>query len=288
MPQPLRFGICTDQNMDWPETVERWKYLEALGFDSIWLCDHLIQPSRPDGPYFEGSTLLAGLAAVTERARIGVLVWSNTFRHPSILAKESMTIDHISNGRLEVGIGAGWYVPEHEKFGLEYLPDGQRVSQFREAVVILDSMLRNEYTSFSGEYYTVNEAPIRPQPVQRPRPPLTIGAKKTRMLKIAAEFAERWNASGSAEEMRERNQILDQHCADIGRDPDSIIRSLYGWASVMSADPFDSVDAFEQVIGEYREAGVNEFIIDQPRREQFPVMERVATEVIPRMRDAGT
>ncbi len=134
MPRGLRFGICTDQNMSWPETVERWKYLEDLGFDSIWLCDHLIQPSRPVGPYFEGSTLLAGLAAVTERARIGVLVWSNTFRHPSILAKESVTIDHIANGRLEVGIGAGWYVPEHEKFGLEYLPDGQRVAQFREQV----------------------------------------------------------------------------------------------------------------------------------------------------------
>jgi hypothetical protein len=84
--------------------------------------------------------------------------------------------------------------------------------------------------------------------------------------------------------MGERNQILDEHCADLGRDPDSIIRSLYGWASVMSADPFDSVDAFEQVIGEYREAGVNEFIIDQPRREQFGVLERVATEVIPRLR----
>lgn len=284
MPQPLRFGICTDQNMGWPESVERWKYLEALGFDSIWLCDHLVQPSRPDGPYFEGSTLLAALAAVTDRARIGVLVWSNTFRHPSILAKESMTIDHISNGRLEVGIGAGWYVPEHQTFGLEYLPDGQRVDQFREAVQILDSLLRNEYTSFSGRYYTVDDAPMRPLPLQRPRPPLTIGAKKTRMLRIAAEYAERWNASGSAEEMRERNQILDEHCDSLGRDPDSIIRSLYGWASVMSADPFDSVDAFEQVIGEYREAGVNEFIIDQPRREQFDVMERVATEVIPRLR----
>ena len=86
MTQPLRFGICTDQNMSWVETVSRWRDLEELGFDSIWVCDHLIQPSRPEGPYFEGSTLLAGLAAVTERARIGVLVWSNTFRHPAVLA----------------------------------------------------------------------------------------------------------------------------------------------------------------------------------------------------------
>ncbi|HYI16814.1 MAG TPA: LLM class flavin-dependent oxidoreductase, partial [Thermomicrobiales bacterium] len=124
----------------------------------------------------------------------------------------------------------------------------------------------------------------RPLPVQRPRPPLTIGAKLPRMLRLCAEYADRWNASGSVVEMRERNIILDEACMAIGRDPDSIIRSLYGWASVMPADPFDSVDAFEQVIGEYREAGVNEFIIDQPRREQFDVLERVATEVIPRMR----
>ena len=284
MPQPLRFGICTDQNMTWDDNVERWKYLEGLGFDSLWICDHLIQPSNPANPYFEASTLLAGLATETERVRIGVLVWSNTFRHPAVLAKESITLDHLSHGRLEVGIGAGWYVPEHEKYGLEFLPAGQRVAQFREAVQIIDSLLRNESTSFDGQYYQLADAPSRPLPVQRPRPPLTIGAKQPKMLRLCAEYADRWNASGSADEMRQRNAILDEACADIGRDPDSIIRSLYGWASVMSADPWASVDAFEQVIGEYREAGVNEFIIDQPRREQFAVMERVATEVIPRLR----
>jgi alkanesulfonate monooxygenase SsuD/methylene tetrahydromethanopterin reductase-like flavin-dependent oxidoreductase (luciferase family) len=287
MPQPVRFGICTDQNMSWEDTAARWRWLEDLGFDSIWVCDHLIQPSRPDGPYFEGSTLLAALAAVTKRARIGVLVWSNTFRHPGVLAKEIVTLDHISGGRLEVGIGAGWYVPEHEKFGIPYLPDGQRVSQFREATDVLDRLLRNEVTTFAGTYYQMEDAPIRPRPVQQPRPPFTIGAKKSRMLRIAAEYAERWNASGSAAEMRERNAILDEHCAAIGRDPDEIIRSLYGWAAVMSADPWESVEAFEQVYGEYREAGVNELIIDQPPAHQLPVLERVAHEVLPRLRSQG-
>ncbi|HBY45897.1 MAG TPA: LLM class flavin-dependent oxidoreductase [Thermomicrobiales bacterium] len=287
MPQPLRVGICTDQNMPWNESVERWRYLEALGFDSLWLCDHLIQPSNPANPYFEGSTLLAALATATERARIGVLVWSNTFRHPSLLAKESMTIDHISNGRLEVGIGAGWYVPEHEKFGLAFPAAGERVDRFREAVQIIDSLLRNETTTFHGQYYQLEDAPTIPLPIQRPRPPLTIGAKQTRMLRICAEFADRWNSSGSAAELGERNRILDEHCADIGRDPDEIIRSLYGWAAVMSADPWDSVDAFEQVVGEYREVGINELIIDQPKRNRFDVLERVATDVLPRLRAGG-
>lgn len=287
MPQPLRFGICTDQNMDWPTTVERWRYLESLGFDSLWDCDHMVQPSKPDGPYHEGWTLLAGLAAVTERVRIGVLVSSNTFRHPALLAKAAATVDHISNGRLELGIGAGWYVPEHTMFGLEFPEPPELVSRFREAVEIIDQLLRNEYTTYQGEHYQLKEAVFRPRPVQQPRPPLTIGAKKRKMLRITAEFADRWNSSGTVNELRERNEMLNEQCAEIGRDPDEIIRSLYGWAAIMPDDPWESVDAFQDVIGRYREAGINEFIIDQPRGEQFGVMEKVVADVLPGLRAAG-
>lgn len=284
MPQPLRFGICTDQNMDWPTTVERWRYLESLGFDSLWDCDHLVHPSKSDGPYHEGWTLLAGLATVTERVRIGVLVSSNTFRHPSLLAKEAATVDHISNGRLEVGIGAGWYVPEHEMFGLEFPEPPELVSRFREAVEIIDHLLRNEYTTYHGEHYQLENAAFRPGPVQQPRPPLTIGAKKRKMLRIAAEYADRWNSSGTVDELHQRNELLDEQCAAVGRNPDEIIRSLYGWAAIMPDDPWESVEAFQDVIGRYREAGINEFIIDQPREEQFDVLEQVAADVIPRLR----
>ena len=284
MPQPLRFGICTDQNMDWPATVERWRYLESLGFDSLWDCDHLVQPSRPDGPYHEGWTLLAGLAAVIERVRIGVLVSSNTFRHPALLAKEAATVDHISNGRLELGLGAGWYVPEHTMFGLEFPEPPELVSRFREAVEIIDRLLRNEYTTYQGEHYQLEEAAFRPRPVQQPRPPLTIGAKKRKMLRITAEYADRWNSSGTVDELRERNEMLNEQCAEIGRDPDEIIRSLYGWAAIMPDDPWESVDAFQDVIGRYREAGINEFIIDQPRDDQFDVMEQVVADVLPGLR----
>jgi F420-dependent oxidoreductase-like protein len=284
----LRFGICTDQNMAWSTTVERWQYFENLGFDSLWDCDHFMQPSRPEGPYFEGWTLLAALAAVTERIRIGVLVSCNTFRHPALLAKQAMTVDHVSNGRLELGLGAGWYLPEHEKFGIDFPEVPELVGRFREAVEIVDLMLRQEITTYTGTYYQLNEAPMRPLPVQKPRPPLMIGAKKPKMLELCARYADTWNSSGgSVDEMRERNEILNEACERVGRDPSEIVRSLYGWASVMPDDPWASVDAFEEVIGRYNEVGINEFIIDQPPPEQFDVLERVATDVIPRLRRDG-
>ena len=284
----LRFGLCIDQNLPWPTLVERWQYYESLGFDSLWDCDHLIQPSRPTGPYLEGWTVLAGLAARTERVRVGVLVSSNTFRHPALLAKEAVTVDHISNGRLELGLGAGWYVPEHEMFGLDFSGPAERVARFREAVEIVDRLLRAEVTTYQGRYYRLHEAPFRPGPIQRPRPPLTIGAKGPKMLRIVAELADSWNSSGSIEELGARNRILDEHCAAVGRDPSTIRRSLYGWAARLPSDPWESAAAFEDIVGRYGEVGIDEFIIDHPRPEQLEVLERVAGELIPALRAEAT
>jgi alkanesulfonate monooxygenase SsuD/methylene tetrahydromethanopterin reductase-like flavin-dependent oxidoreductase (luciferase family) len=288
MPGDVRFGICTDQNLPFGTLVERWQYFEELGFDSVWDCDHFNQPSSPDGPYFEGWTLLAALAARTERIRVGVLVSSNTFRHPALIAQQAVTLDHVSNGRLELGLGAGWFVPEHERFGIPFPPPGERVGQFREAVEIVDSLLRNETTTFAGRYYRLDEAYVRPAPVQQPRPPLTLGAHRPRMLRICAEYADSWNSFGTVEEMRERNLILDEHCAAIGRDPREVRRSFYGWASQMRdqglPDPWESTGAFEDVVGRYLAVGIDEFVIDQPRPEQFGVLEQVGSEVVPRLR----
>jgi len=288
MGRELRFGICTDQNLPFETLVERWQYFERLGFDSAWDCDHFNQPSRPDGPYFEGWTLLAALAARTERIRVGVLVSSNTFRHPALLAQQAVTLDHVSNGRLELGLGAGWFVPEHESFGLPFPQPGERVDRFREAVEIVDSLLRHETTTFEGRYYRLAEASLRPAPLQKPRPPLTLGAHRPRMLRICAEYADSWNSFGTVEEMRERNELLDEQCAEVGRDPREIRRSFYGWASQMKAqglpDPWESTAAFEDVVGRYLAVGIDELVIDQPRPDQFGVLEQVATDVLPALR----
>jgi alkanesulfonate monooxygenase SsuD/methylene tetrahydromethanopterin reductase-like flavin-dependent oxidoreductase (luciferase family) len=195
-----------------------------------------------------------------------------------------MTVDHLSNGRLDVGLGAGWYEPEHTMFGLEFPSPPELVSRFREAVEVVDRLLRNDSSSFSGQHYQLRDALFRPAPLQRPRPPLMLGAHRPRMLRIVAEFADTWNSFGSVDEMRERNTILDEQCAAIGRDPKSIVRSLYGWAALMPDDPWASIDSFEDMVGRYGEAGVNEFLIDQPRSDQQAVLERVAADLLPRLR----
>ncbi len=287
VPRRPRFGLCTDQNLTWEQTLERWRLFERLGFDSAWDCDHYVQPSRPHGPYLEGWTLLAALAARTERLRIGVLVSCNTFRHPALLAKEAVTVDHVSGGRLELGLGAGWYRPEHEMYGIDFPPPGELVGRFREAVEIVDGLLRGEVLTYDGRYYRLREAEFRPGPVQRPRPPLTLGAHGPRMLRIVARHADAWNSHGTLEEIRARNETLDEACAEIGRDPREIVRSLYHWAAHADTDPWSSVDAFRDVVGRYAEVGIEEFILDHPRDDQLDVLERVAAEALPALRAAA-
>jgi F420-dependent oxidoreductase-like protein len=310
-PPPLHVGIGVDQDLPWPTLVERWRLIEALGFDSLWDFDHLHQPSRPDGPYFEAWTLLAAMATGTRRVRIGVLVSSNTFRHPALLARQAITVDHLSEGRLDVGLGAGWFAAEHEAFGLDFPAPGERVSRFREAVEVLDRLLREERASYAGRYYRLRDAVSLPRPVQRPRPPLMLAGHGPRMLRIIAELGDLWNSFGTPGEIRERNAALDAHCAAIGRDPATLRRSLYGWATQtpqaswaderaggwaaslargdrkLPADPWASPQACLDFIETYREAGIDHFVIDAPRADQLGVMERFAADGLPRLRAGG-
>lgn len=169
-------------------------------------------------------------------------------------------------------------------FGLEFWPPKERVERFEEAVELIHTWLTSETTSYNGKYYQLNDAPTRPKPVQQPRPPLVLAAHRPRMLRIIARYADTWNSFGTVEEMRERNAQLDEACANLGRDPTTIVRSLYGWAAMMPSDPWDSSEAFRDMVGRYAEVGVNEFLIDQPRPEQAAVLERVAAEVLPSLR----
>ena len=166
------------------------------------------------------------------------------------------------------------------------LPEkAELVGRFREAVEICDSLFRNEVTTYEGRWYQLREAAFRPLPVQKPRPPFTLGAHRPRMLAIVARYADSWNSYGPPGVIRERNAVLDEQCAAIGRDPGSLRRSLY-YSIAREADPWASVDAFQEVVGRYREVGIDEFILDHPKDEQLGVLEKVAADVLPKLRQA--
>lgn len=279
-----RFGIIRNFALPWEQVAEQWLRFEELGFDSLWGVDHFQRPSAPGEPLFEAWTGLAALAAVTTRARIGILVASNTFRHPALLAKEAVTVDHISGGRLELGLGAGGFDAEHGVWGIPYPAPRERVERLAEAIELIDRLMRNDVTTFDGAHYQTREAPFRPGPVQQPRPPLTLGAHGPRMIGVVAKYADRWNSYGSPEEMRARGEALDRACAALGRDPTTIIRSLYARPAAIGLDPWSSAETFHDLVATYRAAGVNEFILEPPRADQWRTFETIVARDLPRWR----
>ena len=285
--QPLRFGIVRNQNLPLADLQRSWAFFEELGFDSIWHADHYQRPSVPDHPFLEGWTLLAHLATRTERARIGLLVTSNTFRDPALLAKQAVTVDHVSGGRLELGIGTGWWEPEHRAYGVPFPEPKELVDRFEEALEVVTALLAGagDKVTYEGNSYHLNEAQFRPGPLQ-PKIPLTLGAHGPRMLGTVARFADRWNSFGPVEEIRERGARLDEACAVAGRDPGEILRSLYGWTLEIGADPWSSPAAFADIVGRYQEVGIREFLMEAPHEHQFATTERIARELIPGLRAA--
>jgi alkanesulfonate monooxygenase SsuD/methylene tetrahydromethanopterin reductase-like flavin-dependent oxidoreductase (luciferase family) len=298
----LRFGFITAQNAPWPALVERWRYLERLGFDTAWVADHFVNPNEPTQSWLEAWTLLAGLAARTERIRVGTLVTNISLRHPALLAREALTVDHISNGRLELGLGPGGAPLDHSMLGGQVWEAPERVRRFREVVALVDSLLRAPTTSYQGRYYRVHEAIMRPAAVQQPRPALTIAAHGPAMLKVAARYADTWNTTStqgrgrraglqlSAREMldatRERGERLEEYVEELGRDPRAIRRSFVFVAGVTPETPWATVDAFRDFVGRYREIGISEFIFHWPRDGITDNIEHVAIDVLSELRGA--
>lgn len=286
MAHPLRFGVCTGQAPPWGRLLNHWQFCEQLGYDSVWVVDHLVLPGGDEQfGYYEAWVALGGLAALVPRVRLGVLVTDNLFRHPSLLAKQAVTVDHISGGRLELGLGAGWYEREHTAYGFDFPGPGERVERFREAVEILSRSMAESPVTYQGRYYRTDRAPFQPRPIQSPRIPLVLGANGPKMLRIAAQHADTWVTVGTPEQVRERGREFRAACADVGRDPDSVRWSLYIWGARREVEPFASVEAYRDTVERYREVGVTEFVFAMPGRDLRPVMERVAHELLPRWRE---
>ena len=267
MTQDLRFGIMTLQNIAWPLLLERWQLLDSSTFDSAWVADHFVTSRLPRAPWLDGWTLLAALGSRTSRIRLGPMVTTITYHNPAVLAKQALTVDHISNGRLELGIGAGGNPADHTMTGVPLWDTKERAGRFREFVEIVDTLLREETTTYAGRHYRLEDAVMRPAPVQQPRPPLTLAALGPRTIALAAKHADAWNSfvmppmsvAQALHVTKERVGRLEEACAGIGRDPATITRSLLCWP-LMPDTPFDSLDAFADFVGRYREIGIGEFI----------------------------
>ncbi len=281
----MQFGLQTPPFHPYDRLVADWQRFEAQGWDSLWVPDHFVPTFRRELPFLESWTLIAALAALTSRVRFGVLVSCNTFRHPSLLAKQAATIDHISHGRLELGIGTGWVEFEHTMFGIPYPSDAERVARFGEAIALIDLLLRQDVSSFTGTYYTLEEAIFRPAPVQQPRPPMTLAAHGPRMLSIIAPYVDRWNSMGSPAEMGERGKRLDDALIMAGRNPAEVIKSvLYVPSITPDEHPWQSVEAFTDFVGRYRDAGMSEILLQPPFEDTEGIVERVAADVLPGLR----
>lgn len=229
--RPVRFGIQTPQEgASYAALAEHWREAERLGYDTLWLDDHfygVVTPAHAD--QLEAWVTLAALARETSRVRFGILVGCNSYRNPALVAKMAASLDSISGGRLEFGLGAGWFEKEYQAYGYEFPPIKQRLEQFAEALEICVRMWRDDRAEFAGKHYRVERAWNRPQPVQKPYPPIVIGGGGEKvLLKLVAQYAQVWNMGGSPAEFEHKMEILDRHCADVGRDPKEIERSWFG------------------------------------------------------------
>lgn len=303
MQHQFQAGFSTDQFIGWELLKGRWQLAEEAGYDNIWLADHLLpwwtdpgtrsrnpvpwdDPASDDTePYLEGWSLLGPLAMLTEQAKIGVLVTDNLLRHPVLVAKMAVTLDHVSGGRMMLGMGAGWMEWEHAAYGFPFGSPGERVDRLEESLAVIDSLMKNERTTFQGEYVQVQNAPFEPSPINGSMP-VVVAGKGKRMLGLVARYADVWNTMLTPEEFVERGKVLGEACERIGRDPSEIRWSYYGFGEVLGIDPFESVEAFREVAGRYGEAGVSELIFEIPHPDmgQDEVIMRIGQEVLPELR----
>jgi F420-dependent oxidoreductase-like protein len=317
----LRFGIHTGQQYtDFPGLVGAWQEAEQLGLDWASVFDHFLPiQTDPSGPCFEGMTVLAALAAHTTRLRVGMIVTGVTYRHPALLANMAATVDHVSGGRLELGLGAAWFELEHDQYGIGFPPIGERMDMLDEAMQVVRGLLTEETTTFEGLHYSLQDARCEPKPLQARLPLWVGGSGERRTLRIVAEHADGWNTSLLPEdEYRHKLEVLARHCSDVGRDP-AVIRKQVMLRALLGADEAEAADRVrlraeelgvseaelrEEVLAgsrlivgtpeqcaerlvPYTALGVADFLLLSRPPFDTRTMELVAREVAPAVRSAG-
>jgi len=294
----LRFTVLMTPNVQWTEFLRRCGEVEELGFDTIGVADHLVDWAGGKGPWFELWTLLSAIAMATTRIRLAPLVAQIPLRNPALFALQALTVDHISGGRLEIGLGIGLEIdPSYRMMGIENWAAKERVARFGEYVEIVDRLLSREETTYQGHYYRVDGAALRPRPVQSPRPPIIIAAMGPVMLRHAAKHADIWNSLSFAktieaqiEETRQRVAAVDARCAAIGRDPATLRRSYLMLDPVARSSGgvikyYESEETFTRMVEPVIELGITDIGLYYPSVNQQRLMfERIAHNVLPALK----
>jgi F420-dependent oxidoreductase-like protein len=308
----IRFGVHSgQQNTSFDDYRDLWVRSEELGYDWVSDFDHF-RPimSDPTGPQFEGPTALAAMAERTSRVRCGMLVLGVTYRHPAVVANIAATIDHVSGGRLELGMGAAWFELEHEQYGIPFPRIGVRMDMLDDACHILRSLWTRETTTFEGKHFQLKDARLEPKPVQERLPLVIGGSGERRTLRIVAEHADIWNGFyGDLDEYRHKLDVLARHCADVGRDPADVrksltyraildedeqaaherVREIYGGPPPEGIRTMMIVGTPEQCVERlrgYADAGVGDFLLGAHAPIDQRTIELVAESVAPALKAA--
>ncbi len=298
MTMPVRFHVLLLPNTDWTELRRRALWLEELGVDTLALADHFVDWTHPAVPWFESWTTLAALAEATTTIRLTTLVSQIPLRNPAMLARQALTLDHVSGGRLEVGLGTGLTIdPAYPMVGVPNWGPGERVDRFEEYVQIVGQLLSQETTTYRGRFYQIDGAIMNPRPVQSPRPPLIVAGLGNRMLRIAARDADVWNSLSfkpvydeQLAETKARIDMICRACEEHGRDPASL-RWSYTMFDATARQRggriryLESLAAFEEEAGPLIELGISEIGVYYPLEHgQLEMFERIASEVMPGLR----
>ncbi|HYP24585.1 MAG TPA: TIGR03560 family F420-dependent LLM class oxidoreductase [Actinomycetota bacterium] len=274
----MKIGIdCSQHQLTWDALLDRVRFAEEIGADSAWVFDHFkAMYGPPGGPCLESWTLMSALGAATSRIRLGALVTGVTYRHPSMLAMEAVTVDHVSNGRLEFSLGAAWFEPEHRELGFDFPPPGERGRRLEEALQVVKLLMTEDGATFDGRYYRLEDASYYPRPVQQPHPPIWVGAGGEQvMLPIAGRHADVWHGFGHVSELDRKWRIVAEHAEKAGRDPATITRST----SLSISESWDEIKATAAAL---RDAGIGYVIVSWPGEGKARV-EELWEKVVPEL-----
>ena len=302
MTSPLRFSVLVLPNVQWPEFLRRCREVEALGFDGIGFADHLVDWAGNKGPWFDLWTQVAAVAQATTHVRLTTLVAQIPLRNPVQFALQALTADHVSGGRLDIGLGIGLTIdPAYRMMGIENWSAKERAARFGEYVEIVDRLLSTPETNFKGRFYQVDGAALGPRPVQSPRPPILIAGMGPVMLGHTARHADIWNSISFAKTFEEqlaetgaRVAVLDAKCAAIGRDPATLRRSYLMFDATARQSGgrmnyYESEESFARMVERVIALGITEIALYYPAAdEQKPVFERIARNVLPAMKAASS